>query len=300
MYQSILVPLDGSALGEQALPLALAVARRAGARLQVVHVHDPAADRLQTFYTVDPRVEKAERAYLEDLVRRLTSQANVTADCALLHGPVAEALQGHAAATGADLIVMTTHGRGPLSRFWLGSVADLLVRIIPKPILLVKPQRVPPPFEAPLAIRRILIPLDGSDLAERILEPALALAVLMQAECTLLQVIKPMALSGLESTGYAAGAIEPLVLKQLEEGAQTYLDEVAQRLRARSLKVHTRVTIYPQAAGAILDGAQASGIDLIALATHGRGGFKRLLLGSVADKVLRKASIPVLVQRPAE
>jgi nucleotide-binding universal stress UspA family protein len=300
MFHSILVALDGSAFGEQALPLALELARRAGANLQLVHVHDPGADRLLTYYALDPRVKEEERAYLEAVVRRLTAQADVPVDPILLSGPVAETLQEYARATGADLVVMTTHGRGPLSRFWLGSVADRLVRSLPLPLLLVRPQEPLAPLEAPASLRRILILLDGSDLAEQILDPALALGNLMQAEYTLLRVIKPVPVYGLDLTGYAPGALDQSILKQIQEGAQTYLDGVAERLRARSLKVCTRVTVYPQAAAAILDEARAGDSQLIALTTHGRGGLRRLLLGSVADKVVRQATIPVLVQHPRE
>jgi nucleotide-binding universal stress UspA family protein len=299
MVLSILVPLDGSAFGEQALPLALAVARRARARLQVVHVHDPGADRLLTYYTLDPRVKESERAYLAAVDRRLADRAGVAVDTALLGGPVADALQEYAAASGADLVVMTTHGRGPLTRFWLGSVADRLVRLLPLPILLVRPREDAPPWEDPPALRRVLIPLDGSGLAERILEPALALGDLMRAEYTLLRVVQPVPPLGLGFPGSVPYVREPSAPQPTLGEARAYLDGVAKRLRARSRTVHTRVLVAPQAAAAILDEARAEGSQLLALATHGRGGLKRLLLGSVADKVLREASIPVLVQRPA-
>jgi nucleotide-binding universal stress UspA family protein len=299
MYRSIFVSLDGSPFSEQALPLAVTVARRARAKLHLARVHDPGADRLLTYYTLDPRVAEAERAYLDEVVRRVTTEADVPVDAALLSGPVAEALQRHTAAVAADLLVMTTHGRGTWSRFWLGSVADRLVRLVTEPMLLVRPRQEAAAVEAAPELRRVLIPLDGSDLAEQILDPALALGSLMQAEYVLLQVVKPLPVNGLDVPGYAPGAPDPSFLKGARDAALDYLDSVAGRLRARSAHVRTRVAVSPQAAGAILDEARAAGIQLIALATHGRGGFKRLLLGSVADKVLREASVPVLVQNPS-
>jgi nucleotide-binding universal stress UspA family protein len=300
MFHSILVPLDGSAFGEHALPLAAGIARRAGATLRVVHAHEPGDDRLLTWYTLDPGVEQSERAYLDSVARRLATGAGVTPTTALVHGSAAEALPEHARGVGADLIVMTTHGRGPLSRFWLGSVADRLVRLLPVPVLLVRPRESAPALDVEPALARMLIPLDGSDLAERILRPALALGGLMGTAYTLLRVIKPVPVLGDDLAGHAAAAADVPALRGRQGEAQTYLDRVAGRLRAGPWAVHTRVIAHPHAAAAILDEARAGPVDLIALATHGREGLQRLLLGSVADKVLRQATIPVLVQPPAE
>ena len=95
----------------------------------------------------------------------LAAVADILPSSALLDGPVADAISRHAAATGADLLVMTTHGRGPLVRFWLGSVADALVRQASIPILLVQPKEAAPDLTQEPVVRRVLIPLDGSDLA---------------------------------------------------------------------------------------------------------------------------------------
>src|SRR5438067_676921 len=93
---------------------------------------------------------------------------------------------------GADLVVMTTHGRGPLGRLWLGSVADALVRDLAMPLLLVRPQETAPDFKREPLLKHLLLPLDGSPLAEQMLEPAVALGTLMEADYTLLRVIKPV------------------------------------------------------------------------------------------------------------
>ena len=179
MYRSILVPLDGSTFGEQALPLALSIARRAGASLQVVHVHVPLMPYDESLLTIDPRLNEqareSERAYLDAVVERLSRIAPVPVTSALLEGPVAEALYEHTVTAGTNLVVLTTHGRGPLARFWLGSVADELVRRLPMPILLVRPQETVPDLAGEPVLQRMLIPLDGSEFAEQILEPAMAL-----------------------------------------------------------------------------------------------------------------------------
>jgi nucleotide-binding universal stress UspA family protein len=295
MYSSLLVPLDGSAFAEHALPFAASIARRAGASLQVVQAHVPVASfyigsELAADFTLDATIRENEVAYLDGVVKRLTENIPVRVSRTLVDGLIADAIHEQALAVGADLVVMATHGRGPLSRFWLGSVADALVRRLPMPILLVRPQEETANLATEVAVRRILIPLDGSDLAEQILEPATELGRLTQAEYTLLRVVEPF----IPPPHHLPGPL----FHQLAREAQIYVDGVAERLRGRSLRVETKVVINGFAAAAILEEARVHATDLIALETHCRSGLARMLLGSVADKVLRGALTPVLLHRP--
>src|SRR5262249_28136727 len=150
---------------------------------------------------------------------------------ALLDGPVAEALQEHAQANGADLIVMTSHGRGPFSRFWLGSVADQLIRRSPIPLLIVHPHEGRPDWAQDQRPLRVLIPLDGSALAEQVLEPALVLGRLMQAEYTLFRVVELLPQAGQDPLSYAPSVIAREEIEQLKVEARIYLGRVAERLR---------------------------------------------------------------------
>jgi nucleotide-binding universal stress UspA family protein len=202
---------------------------------------------------------------------------------------------------------MTTHGRGPLARFWLGSVADALVRQASVPILLVPPKGAAPDLAQTPVIRRVLIPMDGSELAEQVLEPALALGAATQTEYTLLRVVTLATPPSYDPAGGRIGGLHESLLAQLQAlerqqwtEAQGYLERIAGNLRTRSLTVQTRVESHEQPARAILDDAETNAVDLIAVATQGRGGVKRLLLGSVADKVVRGAATPVLVHRPID
>jgi nucleotide-binding universal stress UspA family protein len=303
MIRRIMVPLDGSQFGEQALLLAAALARQAGAALEVVHKHVPP-------YPLPPdsvlarepglgsQGRRQESAYLEEVVQRLRGEGLAEVSSALLDGPVVEALAEHAAKSGADLVVMTTHGRGPLLRFWLGSVADALIRKLPLPVILVHPhdesEEGEPAAAEPLP-RRLLVPLDGSPHAERILGPAAELARLSGAELTLCRVVPPIPVLGHDLIGYAAGGTDVPLTETLRRDAAAYLDGLAGRLRAQGLRVHTRTLVDPYPASAVL--GEAEGCDGIALETHGRGGLSRWLLGSVADKVVRGAHVPVLVHR---
>jgi nucleotide-binding universal stress UspA family protein len=301
MYRSIITPLDGSVFSEHALPLALSIARRTGAGVRLAHVHTPAmaltypAEYAAFDATLDIQMRESERAYLDGLAQRLAASWDVPITVALLDGlPVAGVLHDDARAAGSDLVVMTTHGRTGLSRFWMGSVADALARQATIPTLLVRPREDALDLIHEQDIKHILIPLDGSRFAEQVLERTIPLGVAMQAEYTLLHAIDPLVA---DHTGppYTVGLDEALY-EQIQTGAQNHLDRVAERLRAQSLRVSTRL-VAGQPANAILTYAREHGVDLIAMATHGRGGISRMVLGSVADKVVRGACAPVLLQR---
>ena len=299
MYRSLLVPLDGSPFAEQALPMALSLARRAGASVHVVLVHVPFtavyADSIAPgTCEAEASALEQQRVYLGGIVKRLAGLSSAPVTSALLEGQVvAETLNAHATATGADLLVMTTHGRGPLSRFWLGSVADELVRRATTPILLVRPQEKAPDLDAEPVMRHILVPLDGSDLAEKVLEAAVGLGGLLEADYRLVRIYGPLIDTALDAS--AGGSQLPV--EQLRAEAEGYLHRVAGRLQQQGHAVQTEAVLGQHPATAILEAAQAAAVDLIALETHGRRGLRRLLMGSVADKVIRGASVPVLVHR---
>jgi len=301
MYRSILVPLDGLTFAEHALPAALSLARRTEGSLHVVLVHT-AFVYVESGLIYDDRVDRQlreqEQGYLEAVVKRLKAASPVPVTWALRDGLVADGICEQATASSADLIVMTTHGRGPLSRFWLGSVADNLVRRSPVPVLLVRPQEIPPDLTQEPVVRHVFIPLDGSPLAEQVLEPAVALGKLLEADFTLLRIVKPVLFAGHDPTLLGEQALGQPATEQLQAEARAYLERVTERMRAQSLCVQTRVITNLQPAVAILEQSLEPPDGLIALTTHGRGGLTRALLGSVADKVVRGASIPVLVCRP--
>jgi nucleotide-binding universal stress UspA family protein len=312
MYRSILVPLDGSSFSEGALPLALSIARRAAASLQLLYVHPPweaaypevALEYFESLTSVNAEIKTRQRAYLDALVQRLQQFYPGKVEAAVRDGAIAATIRQHVSERGIDLVVMTTHGRGTVARAWLGSVADDLVRDLPVPVLLVRPGEAAPEFGREVAMKHVLVPLDGSKLAEQIIEPALALGTVMNAEFTLLRVVKPVLppvtqppafFQGMQALVEAAAKIQ----MDLVNKARADLDGIAARLQARQVNVRVRVTVAEQPASTILEMATTGAVDLVAMETHGRRGLSRLLLGSVADKVLRCSTVPLLVHMPA-
>jgi nucleotide-binding universal stress UspA family protein len=287
MISAILVPLDGSAFGEHALPMAIDFALRAGATLKLVHVHTtiPAEGMVTMYAPMEPPARERELTYLQNVAKRVRIASGVRVTTDLLDGPVPDAISEYAQATGTDLILLCTHGRGPLSRFWLGSVADELIRRTAIPVLLVKPNEGHANFSEKPVLQRFLIPLDGSQLAEQILEPAIELGTLTGAVFTLLRVIEQLPTLDYRTV-------------ELEDKPHDYLNRIESCLQERSLQVQTRVIVQPDIACAIVAEAQAHSTNLIALATHGRGGLARVLAGSAADKVVRGASTHVLIVHP--
>jgi len=306
--RSILVPLDGSTFGEHALPLAAALARRAGATLHLVHVHQAevpvAVEGFAVLDTEDLHVRQDELSYLADASRRVAEKDPVALKTALLEGDgdVVEGLKSYVKRESIDLVVMSTHARGALGRFWLGSVADDLAHELDRPLLLVRPHEGKPDLRRDFNLHSILVPLDGTMLAEQALEPAVELGKLFDAELDLVRVNLPPVMPSYLPEGMVTAPLpEPMLdlQKREEEEAKSYLGGVAARVTAGGARVRTHVIRQESPAAGILTEAKADHADLIAMETHGRRGFARLFVGSVADEVLRGGAAPVLLHRAA-
>jgi nucleotide-binding universal stress UspA family protein len=297
----IVVLLDGSELAEQAVPVAATLAGRADAELILVHVHAPTAVDpiyVEGLPVIDEHMRSLrrehEQAYLDGARERLATGAR--ASTVLLEGRVASAVATDARTRAAQLLVLTTHGRSGFERAWLGSVADELTRISPVPLLLIRPQTALPATR----FRRILVPLDGSPLAETVVEHAIRMAKLEpEAEIVLLGVLPDDStpVLGPASLLRPSAASEERARKR-EAATRAYLDGIAARVRSAGLGATARIQAARAVAATILETARSERVDLVALSTHGRSGLLRMALGSVADKVVRGSQTPILLYRP--
>ena len=302
MFKKLLVPLDRSPLAEQALGAAAAIGRASGAELKVIMVHQPVP--YAGFKDAPWKAAEAqdEEKYISTIAAELASGASIAATHELLRGDVIQTICEHARDIQADLIVMTSHGRTGFSRAWLGSVADGVVRRSAIPVLMLRPveKEVDRRATKPL-FQRILVPLDGSALALAILPTASALARYGNARLTLLGVVQPVPVAPPDAGApfvVLTGTRDEAATTQLVEEAEQGLAEEARVLADQGFSdVETRVVIDARVAQAIIDFAAGNNIDAIAMSTHGRGA-SRLLVGSVADKVLRASGLPMLLRRP--
>jgi nucleotide-binding universal stress UspA family protein len=304
MIRSILVPLDGSEFAEWALPAAVSIATRTAAKLELVSVNIRVPASVSAHipgYGAAWKNAARDRAldYLRSMTNRIAKSSNVATHATVHSGAIVDSLVQHAGQAHVDLVVMSTHGRGPLQRMWLGSVADGVVRHSPVPVLLIHPREGRPPDPAgDHLFGRVLVPLDGSGYSEEVLPWAVALGELGGADYTLLEIIQPPMVLGPPYGTFPPPRIDDEQLRAQRLASKDYLEGVADRLRTRELRVETTVRDDASTAHGILDQADQNGTEVIAMSTHGRGGLGRVFLGSVADKVVRGATIPVLVLRP--
>ena len=289
MITSIMVPLDGSPFADRAIEPAAALASQHDARLHFVSVHEHLAP-----------TEDAYRADREDLVEHLEQCRSAAAErwriTAVAHalepeGAVGDTLAAFAERNGVDLVVMTTHGRGAAGRAWFGSVADRFIRIVPAPVLLIRQET----RESRTAFRRILVPLDGSDAAERAIGDAVAVSH-PDTEFFVLRVVVPVITFAPHPTGRTI-ALTGGVLDEQREEAAAYADGVVKKLKADGREAQGTVVVDTSPAAAILDSQAETQPDLIVMAGISRSGPDRFLLGSVMDKVVRHAGVPVLIRR---
>lgn len=305
MFRKILVPLDRTRFAEAALPHAMYLAKRHGAELLLATVWLPApisdkdspADREIWRWEQDCRED--DRRYMGAVAAKVEAACGQKVAIRYLLGDPGEALANLAAGGEVDLAVVSTHARGPLKRALLRSVADRLARRGGIPVLLVHAEASSqdvqleggPPFH------HVLVPMDGSPLSEAALHPSLLASLPSHtSEITLLHVA-PLPAS---MTTPAPPTTLEFGRRTREESidAEQYLARIADQLGAWGCRVNTRVVASPSTARAILDFAASNGVDLIAMATHGRGGVARALLGSVADAVVRGSHIPTLLFPP--
>lgn len=291
MLQTIVVPLDGSPLAGQALPFAASLARQSGARIVLIRAAE--AHTLLDVDLADAQLGVISRAEhdLDAAAARLRDEGVTCYPHVYYDAPVSAILDG-ARRHHADLIVMSTHGRSGLGRVVYGSVADDILRHADMPVLLI-PRTLDHAWPADRQIS-ILVPLDGSELAEEALRSAELLADLPGARLHLLRVIEPPGYP-LAGEGYVYVPIDD---EAERASARAYLDDLAARLGRGGTQVTCEVamglpaTVIPQV-------ARTCESDVIAMATHGRGGLARLVLGSVATGTLQRTHVPLLLTRPS-
>ncbi len=298
MYRCILVPVDGTEVGEHALGLAAGVAGRAGATLHLVHVQVPMivpagvdAASLSGVWGQDHA--RPDRRYLEATAARLRAGYGIEVEEVILHGPVAPALEQYAGRCVAGLVVMSTHAHSRFSRLWRHGVVEHVSRHLEVPLLL---SRYDPHDSAARPVGRradldhILVALDGESDPTRLLRHVQELGSVFRSRFTLLRVVGPVqARRGVGSGGRASSL--------------QFLNALAERLRARGFDVRTRVIVSDTPAEVILGFAFARNtpggrIHCIAMEAHPHGVLGRIIGSHTVDAVLRDTPVPVLLFEP--
>jgi nucleotide-binding universal stress UspA family protein len=298
MYEKILVALDGSHFSEAILPYSRFFADKLKVPVELIHVIDsematPTSAAGQARYQ-DVMTAESRRSleYLKKVAASFPAATKV--ECLVEVGNPAEVIVDKALANSHTLIAMTTHGRSGINRWLLGSVADKVLHGAANPLLLVRAgEQIPALSAAPW--KRILVPLDGSALAEMVIPHAAELGRKLGLELVLIRIF------GVPTPVFAEdyGPYVEELWTQLEEEAQKYLDEKARQLQAQGLTNVATISTAGFAAEKIIDLARQQKDALVAMCTHGRSGVNRWVMGSVTDRVVRHGGDPVLIVRAA-
>jgi len=287
MYDRLLIPTDGSAPAAAAGEAAVALASQFGAELHVVYVQ-----RLEDlpfgFDEVPEEVTDRTRTAVDDIADRAAA-ADVEATTAVLETEEAvhETILSYAAEHAIDAIVMGTHGRSGISRAVLGSVTERTVRHAPIPVVTITEEMVVDgPFES------ILVPTDGSECAQTAVAHGIELALATGASLQFVNVV---------DIGMVAGDVDAgRVLDALEESGQRAVDRAIAQAEDAGVETVEATVLNGTPSQAICDYARERDVDCIVMGTHGRGGLKRLFLGSVTERVIRTGVAPVVTTQSRE
>ena len=300
MFSRMLIPLDGSKTAEKVLPYArllAAVSHLSVELLAVVEMTDIAGDISSNEAPyAEALIKEAVRnstEYLENLAKTF-GEGKVR--CNVEQGRPEDIIIAAAAADKDTLIAMATHGRSGMSRWLLGSVTEKVLRGTVNPLLVVRaPGDSKRDREA--ALRSVIVPLDGSEIAESVLSPVAALAKALELEVILLRVYGlPLATYGGDDY-YVPDYLE--LNDQIKDEADGYLNSRASLLRQEGVAVVSTMIIEGSAADAIISLARKTPDSLVAISPYGRSGLQRWVLGSVTEKVVRHCEDPVLIVRRA-
>jgi nucleotide-binding universal stress UspA family protein len=292
MFDTIIVPLDGSSTAEVALPYAEELAGRLGAELVLVFVTEPNDHRsgniIQCY--LENTVQKAEKAAAKFITGTGFNQPE--SRTILLNGNPAEEIINFAENQKGSLIVMATHGQsGPNTRWALGSVVDKVIKATTTPVNIIRAAGDKTAVHEAVHLEKILVPLDGSKESEATLPYAKELARLLKAEVTLLKV---------NEFNYEVMSMEQVkALDEARKSAEYYLDKLTDDFRQSGIK--TECVAIEGAAGAAAEEinkyTRENPTDVVIMATHGRSGPRRWLLGSVANKVMLEGNTPIIMVR---
>ncbi len=303
MANAVLLPLDGSTFAEAALPQAISLAARLKAVLHLVRVRQYQAIPSGPMISAESEDRAALETYLDSVAERVRRVSTGPIHTEVVEGPVVEAIEDYVLRAGITVVALSTHGRHGLSRVRLGSVADALLHRLAVPMLVVRPPEGDKAVElvTPVApgCQTVIVGLDGSALAAAILPTAEAYAATWRVPLLLVTVVEPplpAVVSGLEFS--AVAPMDPTVLERAVRRAEERLEFSVASLARRGCQATAKVEVAATAAEGLHNVAARTPGAVLAIATHGLSGFKRLIRGSVTDQLLRETPVPLLIWRP--
>lgn len=311
MIRKILVPVDGSDTSRTILRWATGLARSSGASIVLLSVVDPeditfleaasvpATDGHETPEKILADIVEKTKEGLGDAVAEVEKQG-VEATLRVVPGAPAEMIVSEAESIGVDLIAMATRRESALARGVLGSVTDRVLHSTAIPLLALQPEEASATTEGGL-VRRVVVPLDGSELSESAVPLAVSIAKATGAKVDYLRLVR-LPIYGVDMGGVGYGSVhyaETLDTEVLEKEASEYLNAYVENAESAGVKAQATVGVG-NAALRIVDEVGSEPGTIVVMATRGAGGLRRWVVGSVTDKIVRSAHVPVLVIPPAK
>jgi len=300
MYSKILIPLDGSPDSEKVLPMARILAATLNLPIELLEVVDVSAatahmvaDKARYLDSLIAEGEAASREHLKEIAGSFSGSKVA---CSVERGGPADVIIEKAAADPGTLIAMATHGRSGVNRWLLGSVAEKVLRGSRNPLFLVRANEEDS-LNPAATIKSIVVPLDGSELAESVLPTVVEVAKRLDSEVVLCRAFELAASAYYGSEDYLPNYDGMLL--QIRAEVEGYLGEKAEMLKASGLTKVSWVALQGPGAEQIADYARKHPDAMVVMCTHGRSGMSRWVLGSVTEKVVRHSSDPVLVLHAA-
>ena len=310
MYTRILTPLDGSPLSEQVLPYARSLATSLSLPMTLLYAIEPEVLTIPRVLNPSLHIEEMAthrtrhaRGYVEPIFDDL-HRAGIDADIEIPQGEPAQAIVDSAAGDPGTLIAMSSHGRSGIARWWMGSVADKVLHLAQNPMLVIRSSD--PPLRSPESnFTRITVPVDGSELAEEVLPHVVFLSRTMGLTVDLVQVnpsrddyYRSMSI-GPNEVARATPSYEEFI-SAVDAESEGYLAQLKDRITSQGASAVETILLHGLAADSIADLAEQTHDNLVAMTTHGRSGVGRLVLGSVAERVVRHSGDPVLLIRGSQ
>jgi nucleotide-binding universal stress UspA family protein len=296
MYCKILIPLDGSRTAEKVLPFAHVLARTLNLPIELLEVVDisaasahAAGDKARF---LDALIAEGERESREHLKAVAAEFRGMRITCRVERGDPAEVIIERAATDKDTLIAMATHGRSGVNRWIMGSVAEEVLRGSYCTMFLIRADEDSPNAGA-TAIRSIMVPLDGSELAESVLPTVIDMAKSLELEVVLYRAYELAASAYYGNKDYLPNY--DTMLLNLKSEVEAYLATKAEALKRAGLTRVSSIAVAGLGAEEIVRYSREHPDALIAMSTHGRSGVRRWVLGSVTERVVRHSGDPVLV-----
>lgn len=285
MFEKMALLLDTSELAENAIPYAWYLASRMGSEIDLISVCEP-----------EGTTGRVVSTYLDKIIGEIKEPVVKKKRSVLLYGKAADQIIDYSERNKIDTIVMATHGHSGIKRWFIGSIADKIIRGTRIPTLLINCKEKCAVSPQALSFKHILLPLDGSKTAESALPYVEALAANLGARVTLIRIISPLIE---QYAGPPEGFVVDYngkIMMALEEEAKDNLNQTAKYLREKGISVASSMSVGSPTLE-ILNFIDKQKVDLVVMSTHGRTGVGRFVLGSIADKLLHSVEVPLLLIR---